>query len=492
LAQTKPGLSEAARPSTKPYGRAVQALDRLCDMAASLCNARAAVLLLNQDGVTRVVASAGVIARLRSYAWDFANAPYAPDETLIVPDASGNALLQAVARELGLTDVSYFLRLPIEVASTHVVGLLIFGGAPGAAPDAAKRKLLDQIAELMRQEFASVAKLLTNPSANVTVARTLDEIKREIASCPIGAALLDQKLTIVAMNDRLAAILGGEASRLVGKTHQEVSPPSADALGFLYRRALETRVSPPDFEVVVGGGDEPRQVFQVIASPFSPIETPAYFIHVTVDEITGRSALEDRLSDEIDSARAGPRPVEPSMAFLMDTLVQRRTIRARKAVNYLTLRSWRAPVREYQMKALKALKQNIPHAFPESIATEIAGEVQSLVGAAAFKAIVPVPCGHSKGSHCLSVEIARALSVQLNLPVVQAFAPQRVKGVSHPKENVKRPPLQLSRSLSDPVLLVDDVATSGAHIAEAVTLLRPESGSVMAIAWIGGDSAGDE
>ncbi len=98
--------------------------------------------------------------------------------------------------------------------------------------------------------------------------------------------------------------------------------------------------------------------------------------------------------------------------------------------------------------------------FPASIAAEIADEVNALFGSAGFKAIVPMPCGHSRGDSCLSLEIARALGLITGLPVIQAFLSEPVKGVSHPKENLKRPPLKLARVINEPVLLVDDVATS--------------------------------
>jgi hypothetical protein len=118
--------------------------------------------------------------------------------------------------------------------------------------------------------------------------------------------------------------------------------------------------------------------------------------------------------------------------FLMDTLVKRRVIRQRKTVNYLALRGWRQAIRDYQIKALKALKQNLPPEFPKAIAHEIAAEVESLFGKAGFKAIVPMPCGHSSEDSCLSLEIARSLGAELSLPVIQAFVPQPQKGSSHP------------------------------------------------------------
>ena len=43
----------------------------------------------------------------------------------------------------------------------------------------------------------------------------------------------------------------------------------------------------------------------------------------------------------------------------------------------------------------------------------------------------------------------------------------------------------LAEAILDEWLIVDDVATSGSHLEEAVTLLRPGCGSTLAVAWIG-------
>ena len=82
-------------------------------------------------------------------------------------------------------------------------------------------------------------------------------------------------------------------------------------------------------------------------------------------------------------AKVGAKPPqEPSLLFLLKTLVPRRTIHERKDVSYLTLASWRQAIRTYQLEALKALKQNIPPELPATIAASMAREINSLVGAA--------------------------------------------------------------------------------------------------------------
>ena len=49
--------------------------------------------------------------------------------------------------------------------------------------------------------------------------------------------------------------------------------------------------------------------------------------------------------------------------------------------------------------------------------------------------------------------------------------------------------MTLVEKVPGPVILVDDVATSGAHVEEAVKLLRPVCGAVLAVVWISGDKA---
>jgi hypothetical protein len=222
-------------------------------------------------------------------------------------------------------------------------------------------------------------------------------------------------LRFVCVNEAFARYIGCTVDSLVGKQPKDIPDFSmADSVEALCRRALETQLTPPDFEIISTRRSGARRILHVSMSPFSPIDATGHFLFINGREVSDFAMREDMLAQRMsEAADARPRP-EPTLAFLLETLIERRAIRARKNVHYLTLRSWRASIRDWQIMALKALKARIPPAMPQAIAREI---------------------------------------------------------------------------VSGPVLLVDDVSTSGAHIEEAVELLRPHANMVFAVAWISGDVA---
>jgi PAS domain S-box-containing protein len=464
-------------------------LDSTCEMAARLFEVGAASLMLVRGGKKQIIGSHGIPVKMRSLDWDQARPPYGPNEQFILTEAAANPFARYLFAEFGLAAVGSLIRKPVVQTRSHEISLLVLGEKAIAKPSARKLKLLDEIVALAKAEIKAVAKLVADPHNDVTVPLRLAEVEHEVAVASGAAFLLNAELRIVAANGAAAKLTGVSHKKLIGMRHDDITEPTADAVNFLYRRALETLLSPPDFEVIVSDSRGRNRVYRLSVTPFSPTDTRDYFLFVLAQEVTSLVSRTEKLSNAIDRDHGVVLPLDPTHAFLMDTLVKRRAIRQRKTVNYLSLRGWRQPIRDYQIKALKALKQNIPPEFPKAIASEIAAEVESLFGKAGFKAIVPMPCGHSRGDSCLSLEVARALGAELSLPVIPAFIPQPLKGASHPKENAKRPPLALAHIIDQPVLLIDDVATSGAHIEEAVKLLKPTCKAVMAIAWISGDAA---
>jgi predicted amidophosphoribosyltransferase len=173
---------------------------------------------------------------------------------------------------------------------------------------------------------------------------------------------------------------------------------------------------------------------------------------------------------------------------LRDALIWRPAIRSRNAVAFHTLRSWRAEVKPAAVTALKRAKLNLDAVLVALMAEELAGAIDKTMAPGGGLTIVPVAPGHSQTYAAnLAAAVAHAVAAKLNCPLVEAFEARPVKGVSHPKEFRNLPPLRWRVRPTGPVLLIDDVATSGWHIEEALTLLRQQAAPVMAMAWLGGD-----
>jgi predicted amidophosphoribosyltransferase len=262
---------------------------------------------------------------------------------------------------------------------------------------------------------------------------------------------------------------------------QDLKFPAAAGLSRLFSHALETGVSTPcmDCAFTEAPAAGVAATMRIVGAPVTVADAGPMLV-ATIDPASAPTAAEAHV--------LAPKPREATAEFLCKTLVHRRALRSRKDVSYVTLRSWRQPIREHQISALKALKRHAPDSLSGEIAGEIADDVRSLFGAGGFTAVVPVPCGHSPPGSCLSAAVAREVGIALGLPVAHALRLPAERGGSHPKANAKRAAMTLATPLQGPVLLVDDVATSGRHIEEATELLRAKGASVLAVAWIGGDA----
>ncbi|BBK41192.1 hypothetical protein STVA_12120 [Allostella vacuolata] len=171
---------------------------------------------------------------------------------------------------------------------------------------------------------------------------------------------------------------------------------------------------------------------------------------------------------------------------LAERLLWRPTLRHRGGVAYITVRAWRAGTRTDDLALFKAEKAARRPAFVEAVAAEIAAEVRALVFPASPWSVTSVAPGHSRDAEACCVHIARAVALRLGLPYVTTFEPRPVPGSSHPRRNAGLPPLQWRERPAGPVILVDDVATSGWHMAEALGMLRGAGIPALGAAWIGG------
>jgi hypothetical protein len=243
---------------------------------------------------------------------------------------------------------------------------------------------------------------------------------------------------------------------------------------------------------------EPRQWVPVSTSaanpyfadlfPFSFPDLGKFTILSLHDGRNGRPAKDNvaiaRVQDVASDGAARTENPGPLSRFLDETLVRAQKLHRRNDTSYLGVRRWRGTIKAHQIAALQALKSDLPAAFVDAIAAELADAVRAVYGSTDACVVVPVPCGHS-GPGCLSHRIAHALGNQLGLDVIDAFAPiAKRKGKSHPRRNAARAAMMLEQKIKHPVILVDDVATSGSHIDEAATLLRQSATSVWPVAWI--------
>lgn len=170
---------------------------------------------------------------------------------------------------------------------------------------------------------------------------------------------------------------------------------------------------------------------------------------------------------------------------LATDLVHRPALRSRNAVGYVTVRSWRAVERKDQIAAFKAEKRTQDMPLVETAAADVVAVMGRFVPVA-DAVVTCVPCGHSRRADCFGKRLARQVAAHTGLSFVECWEDRFCNGVSHPKEFAKLPPLVWQAVPDRFTIVVDDVATSGWHIEEALSALRSRGVPSMAIAWVGG------
>ena len=171
---------------------------------------------------------------------------------------------------------------------------------------------------------------------------------------------------------------------------------------------------------------------------------------------------------------------------LLRTLVYRPKIFQRNDIRWVSAYSWRTGAKIPGIAALKEIKQNPDPELLSQAGETIAALIRQLFGDTHIEAVATVPCGHSRRADCFGKRLAQAVATVLGLPFVQIFADRPCPGVSHPKQSVGLPALQLIVTPPRSVVVVDDLATSGRHLEEVVLALRRLGVSAIAIAWISG------
>lgn len=291
--------------------------------------------------------------------------------------------------------------------------------------------------------------------------RFIDDQKRETGTTPVpGTSIVDGWLD----ESALAAV---RASMETGKpviafpTHP---PGRSEALRFDFHRLVYNDVPSP-FGLIGFHREAESDEFILGA------KSVGYALPL-------RSSLAEGPAISGSAAELGP-----VSRFLLDTLPRKQRLLKTGSRHFVGIRSWRKAIKQHQIAALRALKSDPPDAFVETVAGEMMTAIRSTYGRLDNCTVVPVPCGHS-GPGCLSCRLARRVSDMLALPYCDAFIFQPVSGSSHPKANAKRPAMKRQGpQITGPVILVDDVATSGAHIKDAAAKLT-EAAAVWPVVWI--------
>jgi len=163
-------------------------------------------------------------------------------------------------------------------------------------------------------------------------------------------------------------------------------------------------------------------------------------------------------------------------------------VRARNGISYLTARRFSAQNRLGALQALKRLKASATDREDGLAAAEIALVWMLLTGNPGGWTVTNIAAGHS-GSNSFGARLAAAVANRLTLNYLQVWRDRPIKGVSHPKEFRRIPPLDMIAKPIGATLIIDDVATSGFHMEEAIKALRSLNIPAAGVAWISADSA---
>lgn len=322
-------------------------------------------------------------------------------------------------------------------------------------------------------------------------------LKSDIAEAPDGVAIFDAQMNVVSANKIILDLLNLKLGDALGRKLSELSPISPDEIERMGQMVIKS--GRPTINKIMH--NKLGVAYGVFFLPVCTRPRPTYFAivvqrrrrldkvpaEVTPAKLPRKTKLlqQDRQSMPGGFAEAPPR-WEVGSKFLLDTLVNKQKLHHRNHVSFVSVRSWRQPIKEYQISALTSLKEVAPAFLAEIIAGEIVDCARRLFGADGLKMVVPVPCGSSGRKDCLSVQLARRVADHLGLQFAEVLEPiGAIPGKSHPKKSAQLQRFKLTGKVAGPILLVDDVATSGRHMELAISSLKRRGLPVVGLTWIG-------
>lgn len=309
--------------------------------------------------------------------------------------------------------------------------------------------------------------LTANPSEVALLAEA-------VRKAQLPMVLVDEALCVVAVSGRLAELEDRPIEEQVGSKVSAAYFGVDPSIGDRILRVINTGEPLIAHHVTAYHGHSTSLVDAFQCKSQDGLQR---FAVVTV---TDRSQTLHRVEDAARHRTDSPGVVSD---FLLSTLIRQKRLLRRGPVAYHALARWRSAVKDTQIAALKALKRDPGDLFLDSVADEMVKATGALFGRETFQAVTHVPCGNS-GPDCLAARLAKLVAEQLGVDFIEAFDALPPSGGSHPRGNTRRASMVLREAPTVPVLLIDDVATSGAHIEEAAMLLRATAPAVLPLVWI--------
>lgn len=389
------------------------------------------------------------------------------EDALEIPEAAETAIVRSGWR--------YFVNVPLPLnLLPFPVVLTCADTRVGLERPADMLDRMEQCAAIAADDMRMIGDIAVqseNLSANPAEVALLAEAVRQ-AQLPM--VLVDEQLNVAAVSRRLAELddrpIGEQVGSKVSAAYFGVDPSIGDRI----LRVITTGEPLIAHHVTSYDG---HSTSLVDAFQCKSQDGMQRFAVITV---TDRSQTLHRVEDVARHRTDSPGVVSE---FLLSTLIRQKRLLRRGPVAYHALARWRSAVKDTQLAALKALKRDPGEAFLGAVADEMVTAAGALFGRETFQAVTHVPCGNS-GPGCLAARLAKLVAERLSVDLIDAFEALPPSGGSHPRGNVRRSSMVLREAPTVPVLLIDDVATSGAHIEEAAMLLRATAPAVLPLVWI--------
>ena len=460
-------------------GGGADPLSHILDMAKVVAECPAAAVIAGNQNEQKVLASRGLplsIAGMTFHSSEALNEMFA--SPFCINNASNNPVFKhhPLVRSFEHWDFIASVPVLIEVEGWSC-NLVCLGNGPHVKQCERILSANASLARVIADEISLIGEIAAMPAHDSHIRLLLSELIDAVNHAATITCLIDSELKVAAISRPFSSALSFDRDSLVGASVSDIIKKDGGdpkIIDYLNGR-FECLDSDPGF--LSGRYD------------YSPL---IYHSMRFVDELSGSVYLLVNINPAEDT-KTPPSPADyvardhegvgVTTKFLLDTVIEQPRMITRRATTYYAVNRWRKTIKDHQIKALRLLKAEMPDGFVACVADQLVATAIALGGKTSIQAVGQVPCGNS-GPNCLACRLASEVADRLGVEYVELFEPIDTRGSSHPRRNVNRPNMKLVGSTEKTVLLIDDVATSGAHIEEAVRLLRNQNISVFPLVWI--------